>query len=71
MFNDGPGLLKKVLTDGNSRVYGYDIETKAQLSQLKRLEEPRPKNRKIENGAVGDTKNRVSKVFQGLEIAVA
>ena len=28
---------------GESWVYGYDIETKAQSSQLKRLEEPRSK----------------------------
>ena len=28
-FNDNPDLLKKVITGGESWVYGYDIETKA------------------------------------------
>ena len=27
-FNDDPDLLKRVITDDESRVYGYDIETK-------------------------------------------
>ena len=43
MFNDDPDLLKKVITGDESWVYGYDIETKAQSSQWKRPEEPRPK----------------------------
>ena len=38
-----PDLLKKVITSDESWVYGYDIETKAQSSQWKRPEEPRPK----------------------------
>ena len=42
-FNDNPDLLKKVKTDDESWVYGYDIETKAQSSQWKRPEEPIPK----------------------------
>ena len=43
MFNDDPDLLKKVITGEESRLYGYDIETKAQSSQCKCSEEPRPK----------------------------
>ena len=43
MYGDDQDLLKKVMTDDESWVYGYDIETKAQWSQWKRLEEPRPK----------------------------
>ena len=42
-FNDDPDLLKKVITGDELSVYSYDIETKAQLSQWKRLEEPIPK----------------------------
>ena len=42
-FDDDPDLHKKVITGDESRVYGYDIETKAQSSQRKRSEEPRPK----------------------------
>ena len=41
-FNDDPDLLKKVIADDESWVYGYDIETKAQLSQWKRPEGTRP-----------------------------
>ena len=41
MFNDDSDLLKKIITsDDESWVYGYDIESKAPLSQWKR---PRPK----------------------------
>ena len=36
---DDPDLHKKVITGDESCVYGYDIETKAQLSQWKRPEE--------------------------------
>ena len=43
MFNDDPGLLKKVLTGNESWVYGYDMETKVQSSQWKRPEERRLK----------------------------
>ena len=41
--NDGPDLLKEVITGDESWVYCYDVETKAQLSQWKRSEEPRLK----------------------------
>ena len=34
-FNDDPDLLKKVITSDESWLFGYDIETKAQLSQGK------------------------------------
>ena len=30
-FNNNPDLLKKIITDDESWVYGYDIETKAQF----------------------------------------
>ena len=30
-FNNDPDLLKRVITTDESWVYGYDIETKAQL----------------------------------------
>ena len=42
-FNDNPDLLQKVITGDESCVYGYNIETKAQPSQWKRPEEPKPK----------------------------
>ena len=42
-FTDDPDLLKKNITGDESSVYGYDIETKAQSSQWKRAEKPRPK----------------------------
>ena len=42
-FNDDTDFLKKVITGDKSWVYGYNIETKAQSSQWKCLEEPRPK----------------------------
>ena len=41
--NDDPELLERVISGDESWVYGYDIETKAQSSQCKRPEEPRPK----------------------------
>ena len=41
--NDDPDLLKRVITGDETWVYGYDVETKAQSSQWKRPEEPRPK----------------------------
>ena len=43
MFNDDQGFLKKFIIGDESWMYGYDIETKAQLSQWKRQEEPRLK----------------------------
>ena len=43
-FTDDPDLLRKVITGDESWMYGYDIETKPQPSQLKRPEDrPRPK----------------------------
>ena len=39
-FNNDPDLLKKVITAGESWLYGYDIESKAQSSQWKCPEEP-------------------------------
>ena len=42
-FIDDPDLFKKVITGDILWVYGYDIETKAQSSQERRIEEPRPK----------------------------
>ncbi|XP_018346773.1 PREDICTED: histone-lysine N-methyltransferase SETMAR-like [Trachymyrmex septentrionalis] len=41
--NNDPELLKTVITGDETWVYGYDVETKAQSSQWKLLEEPRPK----------------------------
>ena len=41
--NDDPDLLKRVITGDKSWVYGYDVETKAQSSQWKHAESPRPK----------------------------
>ena len=43
MFSNNPDLLQKVITGDESWVYSYGIETKAQSSQWKRPEEPRPK----------------------------
>ena len=42
-FDDDPDLLRKVITDDESWVYSYNIQTKAKSSQWKRPEEPRPK----------------------------
>ena len=42
-FNDDPDLHKEVFTGDETWTYGYDIETKAQLFQLKHPEELRPK----------------------------
>ena len=42
-FNGDIELLKKVITGDESWACAYDIETKAQSSQWKHLEEPRPK----------------------------
>ena len=41
-FNEDSDLFKKVLTGDESWVYSCDIETKAQSSQLKHPEEPKP-----------------------------
>ena len=43
MCNDDSDLLKKVVIGDESQVYRYDTESKAQSSQWKRPEEPRPK----------------------------
>ena len=37
-FNDDPDLLKNVINGDESWVYAYDIETKTQSFQWKRLE---------------------------------
>ena len=66
-FNNDPDLLKKVIIGDESWVYGYDIETKSQSFQWKAFCYDWRDKRKIETGAVGDTKKRVSEVFQGLE----
>ena len=42
-FTEDLDLLKKFITGDESWVYGYDIEIKAQSSQWKHSEEPRPK----------------------------
>ena len=42
ILNDYPDLLKKVITDDESWVYGYDIETKAQwkaFATIKKIKE--------------------------------
>lgn len=41
--NENPNFLKTVITGDESWVYGYDPETKAQSSQWKHPESPRPK----------------------------
>ncbi|UYV75811.1 hypothetical protein LAZ67_13001424 [Cordylochernes scorpioides] len=40
---DDPNLLQRVITGDEAWVYGYDVETKAQSSQWKLPQEPRPK----------------------------
>ena len=42
-FNDDLDSFKKFITGEELRMYGYDIEIKAQSSQWKRAEEPKPK----------------------------
>ena len=42
-MDDDLDLLKTLITGDESFLYGYNIETKTQLSQLKRAEESRPK----------------------------
>ena len=41
-FNDDTDLLKQIITGDESWVHGFDIETKTQLPQWKRTEEPGP-----------------------------
>ena len=41
-FNNDLDLLKKIITGDISWVYGYGIETRAQSSQWKHPEAPRP-----------------------------
>ncbi|XP_037909777.1 protein GVQW3-like [Hermetia illucens] len=41
--NDGPDMLKRVISGDKSWVYGYDVETKAQSCQRKFSGEPEPK----------------------------
>ena len=66
-FNDDPDLLKKGITGDESWVYGYDIETRTQVSQWKALCYDWADKRKIETRAVGDTKKRISQVFRVLQ----
>ena len=47
MFNNDPDLLEMVKPADASWMYGYDIEAKAQSSQWKRPEEPRPKKKHV------------------------
>ena len=42
-FNYDADLLKKIRTADELWIYGYDIATKSQSFQGKRLEEPGPK----------------------------
>ena len=44
-LNDYPGLLKNVITSDKSRVYGYDIETKAQSSRFVTIREIKEKSK--------------------------
>jgi hypothetical protein len=41
--NEDPEFLKTVITGDETWVYGYDLETKVQLSQWKHSSSPRPK----------------------------
>ena len=50
MFNYDPDLIKKIITDEESWVYGYDIE------EIKEKSKPR---------AISDTKKCVSEGFRG------
>ena len=43
MFNDDPDLLEKIIIDGESWVYCYNLEIKTQSSQWKHSEERKPK----------------------------
>ena len=70
-FNDDVDLFKKAITGDESWVYGYDIETTAQSSQWKVFCYDLGDKRKIETGAVSDTKICVSDVFRGLEKTLA
>ena len=51
MYKDDLDLLKKIITVDESWVYGYDIKTKAQTSQWKSPEEPRPKKGSVKCGS--------------------
>ena len=42
---DDPNLLQRFIAGDESWVYGYDVETKAQLSEWKLPHEPRPKSK--------------------------
>ena len=44
---DDPNLLQRFITGDESRVYSYDVETKAQSFQWKLSHEPTPKNVKV------------------------
>ena len=70
-FTDDTDLLKKIITGDESWVHGYDIETKAKSSQCKAFCYDCGDKRKIETGAIGNTKKRDSDVYRGLEITLA
>ena len=44
-FHDDPALLKKVITDNESWMSGYDIETKAQSFRFVTIEEIKEKSK--------------------------
>ena len=50
--NNDPDLLKKVITGDESRVYGYDPETKPHYSQWNSPESPLPKKARQSQGHV-------------------
>ena len=49
-FNDDTDLLKKFVTDDESWVYGYHIETKTHSSQWKRPEETKTEKKHVKLG---------------------
>ena len=65
--NDYSNLLKMIITSDESWVDGYSIETEAQSSQWKADCYDWEDKRKIETGAVGDSKKCVSEVFRELK----
>ena len=66
-FNEDADLLKQVISNDESWMYGHDIETKDQSSQWKAFCHDWGDKRTIEIAAVGDIKKRVSIVLRGLE----
>ncbi|UYV71932.1 K02A2.6-like, partial [Cordylochernes scorpioides] len=47
-----PNLLQRVITDDESWVYGYDVETKAQSSQWKLPHEPQDRKKRAKFGRI-------------------